>query len=90
VTNTIVSLSHITVIEEFERAFACAVIHDIFNWLAVLIFLPIEVITGYLFHLSEAVVNGITVEQGKVRNAMNVFQFPFARTDGCFRILRSC
>ena len=37
---------------EFERAFACAVVHDIFNWLAVIVFLVVEIITGYLFHLT--------------------------------------
>jgi len=34
--------------QDFERAFACAVHHDIFNWLAVIVMLVIEVITGYL------------------------------------------
>ena len=33
VTNTIVSLTQIGDKTEFERAFSCAVVHDIFNWL---------------------------------------------------------
>ena len=48
VTNTLVSLAHVTRREEFGRAFAGATIHDFFNWLAVLIFLPLELATGYL------------------------------------------
>ncbi len=34
ITNTIVSLGHIRVGEEFRRAFAAATIHDLFNLLA--------------------------------------------------------
>lgn len=48
VTNTLVSLAHVTRREEFQRAFAGATIHDFFNWMAVLILLPIELATGYL------------------------------------------
>ncbi|HYY27506.1 MAG TPA: Na/Pi symporter [Chthoniobacterales bacterium] len=46
VTNTIVSLGHIHVGEEFRRAFAAATIHDLFNLLAAAILLPLEI----LFH----------------------------------------
>jgi sodium-dependent phosphate cotransporter len=48
VTNTLVSLAHVTRREEFQRAFAGATVHDFFNWLAVLILLPLEITTGYL------------------------------------------
>ena len=48
VTNTLVSLAHVTRREEFERAFAGATVHDFFNWLAVAILLPLEIATGYL------------------------------------------
>ena len=43
VTNTIVSLA-----QAAERAFAGVTVHDIFNWLSVLIYLPLEVIAHYL------------------------------------------
>lgn len=46
VTNTIVALGQIRVKEDFRRAFAGATIHDFFNWLSVLVLLPLEVITG--------------------------------------------
>ncbi|MEL6612616.1 MAG: Na/Pi symporter, partial [Bacteroidota bacterium] len=42
VTNTIVSMGHITQPEEFRRAMAGATVHDFFNWLSVLILLPLE------------------------------------------------
>lgn len=53
VTNTIVSMGQVARREEFERAFAGATVHDFFNWLAVLILLPLELATGLLSHLSE-------------------------------------
>ena len=48
VTNTLVSLAHVSRREEFQRAFAGATLHDFFNWLAVLILLPLEIATGFL------------------------------------------
>ena len=48
VTNTMVSLAHVTRPEEFRRAFSGATLHDIFNWLAVFILFPLEIQTGYL------------------------------------------
>ena len=48
VTSTIVSLGHIGRKDEFERAFPVGICHDIFNYLTVLILLPIEMATGYL------------------------------------------
>ena len=46
VTNTLVSMAHITRPQEFRRAFAAATVHDLFNFLAVFIFLSIEIIVG--------------------------------------------
>jgi sodium-dependent phosphate cotransporter len=48
VTNTIASLAHIGRKEEFRRAFAVATVHDFFNYLAVLVLLPLELFTGFL------------------------------------------
>ena len=46
ITNTLVSLGHIGDKAEFKRAFAAATVHDFFNLLSVVIFLPLEI----LFH----------------------------------------
>ncbi|MBE7496770.1 MAG: Na/Pi symporter [Verrucomicrobiaceae bacterium] len=51
-TNTIVSLGHIRAGEEFRRAFAAATIHDFFNLLSVVVFLPLEMIFRPLERLS--------------------------------------
>lgn len=48
ITNTIVSLGHVRAKEEFKRAFAAATVHDFFNLLSVLIFLPLEMAFGLL------------------------------------------
>lgn len=48
VTNTLASLGHVRRDIEFRRAFAAATVHDFFNILAVSVFLPIELATGYL------------------------------------------
>lgn len=57
VTNTIVSLAHIREKEEFKNAFASATIHDFFNILAVIIFLPLEIMFGIFEKISEWLVS---------------------------------
>ncbi len=46
ITNTLVSLGHISDKEEFKRAFSAATVHDFFNVISVVVFLPIEI----MFH----------------------------------------
>jgi sodium-dependent phosphate cotransporter len=48
VTNTIVSLAHMGRKQEFYRAFSVATCHDFFNFMAVAVLLPLELLTGYL------------------------------------------
>ncbi|MDE1233956.1 Na/Pi symporter [Vibrio aestuarianus] len=57
VTNTLVSLGHVRCQQEFKRAFASATIHDFFNLLAVLIFLPLEMMFGILEKISHWLVS---------------------------------
>jgi sodium-dependent phosphate cotransporter len=49
VTNTLVSLGHIGRKDEFQRALACATVHDFFNIMAVVLLLPAELLTRWLF-----------------------------------------
>jgi len=53
VTNTIVALGHMTRDQEFQRAFAGATVHDFFNVMAVIVFLPLEVFTGFLHRAAQ-------------------------------------
>jgi sodium-dependent phosphate cotransporter len=48
VTATMVSLAHLGRREEFERAFPIAICHDVFNYLSVVVLLPLELATGFL------------------------------------------
>ena len=48
VTNTFVSMGQIGDRANFQRAFAAATVHDMFNWLTVLVLLPVEMATAYL------------------------------------------
>ena len=62
VTNTLVSLGHVTRREEFRRAFAGATVHDFFNWLTVAVLFPLELATGYLAKIAgllERAVEGV-------------------------------
>ncbi|MCY4379131.1 MAG: Na/Pi symporter [Candidatus Dadabacteria bacterium] len=54
ITNTIVSFGHIRRPGEFRNAFAAATIHDFFNLVSILIFLPLELAFGFLEKFSGA------------------------------------
>ncbi|CAG2167358.1 unnamed protein product, partial [Oppiella nova] len=58
VTNTIVALMQSTDRNEFRLAFGAATVHDMFNWLTVIVLLPIEVTTHYLETITEALMTG--------------------------------
>ncbi len=57
VTNTIASLAHMGRKEEFRRAFSVATCHDFFNYIAVIILLPLELLTGFLQKTATALTN---------------------------------
>jgi len=48
VTNTIVSLAHMTRRDEFRRAISVASMHDFFNFVCVCLLLPLELATGFI------------------------------------------
>ena len=83
VTNTIVSLGHAKDPEEYERAFAGATVHDMFNFLCVLVLLPIEAICdvifegGPLYWLSYSMVDGLKeMAGGKFTSPVSVLIKP--------------
>ena len=65
VTNIRVSLGHAGERNQFRRAFAGATVHDVFNWLCVLILLPCEIAFGYLYHVTKLITksSGVTGDQ---------------------------
>ncbi|MFT5288463.1 MAG: sodium-dependent phosphate cotransporter [Planctomycetota bacterium] len=76
ITNTLVSLGSVRRSIEFKRAFAAATVHDFFNILCVVIFLPLELATGALsksaFWLTARLGGGGGAEIGKspIKNAI--------------------
>jgi len=58
ITNTIVSLGHLARKDEFERAMGAATVHDFFNLMAVAIFFPLELLTGFLSRTAERLTTG--------------------------------
>ncbi|XP_069507633.1 sodium-dependent phosphate transport protein 2A isoform X2 [Ambystoma mexicanum] len=80
VTNTIVALMQAGDRNEFKRAFAGATVHDCFNWLSVLILLPLEVATGYLHHVTRLVVATFKIESGKdAPDLLKILTEPFTK-----------
>ncbi|MEJ2766129.1 Na/Pi symporter [Photobacterium sp. MCCC 1A19761] len=57
ITNTLVSLGHVRDKNEFKRAFSAATVHDFFNVISVLIFLPLEIMFGFLEKASAVIAN---------------------------------
>lgn len=80
VTNTIVSLGHITNKKEFQRAFSAATVHDFFNMLCVLIFLPLEIAFSILEKISGVIIGWLDQVQtsGTSFNPVKAMTEPFA------------
>jgi sodium-dependent phosphate cotransporter len=65
VTNTLVSLGHIHRRDEFERAFAGATCHDLFNWLSVIVIFPLQVRFGIISGVA-SFLTGVFVKIGGI------------------------
>ncbi|KAM4732039.1 sodium-dependent phosphate transport protein 2A [Anableps anableps] len=65
VTNTIVAMMQAAERNEFQRAFAGATVHDCFNWLSVLVLLPLEVVSGVITQLSKWLVGVFRLQPGE-------------------------
>ncbi|XP_032417878.1 solute carrier family 34 member 2a [Xiphophorus hellerii] len=72
VTNTLVAMTQAADRNTFRRAFAGATVHDFFNWLSVLVLLPLEVASGYLYRVTELIVNSFQIESGEAPDLLNV------------------
>ncbi|KAK3518810.1 hypothetical protein QTP70_014881, partial [Hemibagrus guttatus] len=65
ITNTIVAVMQAGDRNEFRRAFAGATVHDFFNWLSVLILLPLEAATGVLYKLTKLLIDSFHIQTGQ-------------------------
>ena len=75
--------------ESFRRAFAAATVHDMFNWLTVVLMVVLEVSTGSLEAITKRVVASMKLDNGPANftagNISNLslkcslkFSFPYA------------
>jgi sodium-dependent phosphate cotransporter len=64
ITNAMVAIGQMGDPDQLERAFGGAVVHDIYNYLSVVIMLPLELATGFLRHLSGAMVKNAESNEG--------------------------
>jgi len=90
VTNTIVSFTQISNRDEFKRAFSAATVHDMFNWLTVIILVIVEVITsgistGYLEYVTGKMVEHLSNEdsnttRSKPPDFLKAITSPFTKT----------
>ncbi|XP_052401276.1 solute carrier family 34 member 2a [Carassius gibelio] len=81
VTNTFVAMTQVGDRNKFRRAFAGATVHDFFNWLSVLVLLPLEVATGYLVKLTDLIVKSFNIQSGENAPALlNVITDPLTES----------
>ncbi|XP_010844857.1 PREDICTED: sodium-dependent phosphate transport protein 2A isoform X2 [Bison bison bison] len=80
VTNTIVALMQAGDRTDFRRAFAGATVHDCFNWLSVLVLLPLEAATGYLHCITRLVVASFNIRGGRdAPDLLKIITEPFTK-----------
>uniref|UniRef100_A0A3B3WTG3 Solute carrier family 34 member 2a n=1 Tax=Poecilia mexicana TaxID=48701 RepID=A0A3B3WTG3_9TELE len=72
VTNTLVAMTQAGDRSTFRRAFAGATVHDFFNWLSVLVLLPLEVASGYLYRVTKLIIESFQIESGEAPDLLNV------------------
>ncbi|KAJ8337662.1 hypothetical protein SKAU_G00366280 [Synaphobranchus kaupii] len=88
VTNTIVAMMQAGDRNEFRRAFGGATVHDFFNWLSVLILLPLEVATGVLYKLTKVMIDSFNIQSGEnAPDLLNVITDPL--TDSIIQLDKS-
>jgi sodium-dependent phosphate cotransporter len=84
ITNSLVSLYHVSRRDEFTRAFPAAMVHDIFNLLAVLVLLPIEIFLHPIGYVSGFLAKGFAGVGGfKVLGPLQIAVKPVAKAIIC-------
>lgn len=78
-TNTLVSLGHVTRRDEFRLATSGAAVHDFFNLLTVAVLLPLEIMFGVLSGPAEWLASGVSEVGGtRILSPLNFFIQPMA------------
>ena len=69
--------------EEFKRAFSAATVHDMFNWLTVIILVITEQISGYLEFVSGSIVDSLLsrkTNSSETPDFLKVLTKPFTKS----------
>ena len=64
--------------DQLERAFAGATVHDLFNLLSVAVLFPIELVSGYLYYLTKAMVPDTVKDDDKWEGPLKKIVSPLA------------
>uniref|UniRef100_A0A3P9HEE4 Solute carrier family 34 member 2a n=1 Tax=Oryzias latipes TaxID=8090 RepID=A0A3P9HEE4_ORYLA len=80
VTNTLVAMTQAGDRSTFRRAFAGATVHDFFNWLSVLVLLPLEVASGYLYRVTKLIIDSFQIQSGEAPDLLNVITDPLTES----------
>ncbi|CAJ1052115.1 solute carrier family 34 member 2a [Xyrichtys novacula] len=80
VTNTLVAMTQAGERSTFRRAFAGATVHDFFNWLSVLVLLPLEVASGYLYEVTKLIIDSFQIQSGEAPDLLNVITDPLTES----------
>jgi len=73
VTNILVSVGHMGQKAEMLRAFSAAVVHDMFNVIAVCLFFPLEMLTRHIFGMG--LIEGISVRMAEGMGGADGFEY---------------
>ncbi|KAM3864759.1 sodium-dependent phosphate transport protein 2B-like [Diretmus argenteus] len=87
VTNTLVAMTQAGDRSTFRRAFAGATVHDFFNWLSVLVLLPLEVATGYLYVVTKLFIDSFNIQSGEAPKLLHAITDPL--TDSIIQLDKS-
>ena len=80
VTNSIISMGQMQDIDQREKAFSGAVVHDFFNIMCVLIFLPIEWISNFIYYWSKFLTSHIDgYEGGTFKSPLKIIVSPLIK-----------
>jgi sodium-dependent phosphate cotransporter len=80
ITNTLVSAGHVANKDEFRRAFSAATVLDMFNIIAVMVFLPLEILFHPLERMSLALGSAFVQEGSLSMKGFNFVGFATAPT----------
>ena len=89
-TSTIIALYNIKDMQMYRLGFSAAVLHDLFNWMTVLVLLPLEILTSFLEKSSQFLIAALfpdsTTTASDFRFLEAILDLDMARTEAKFEV----